>query len=58
MRKDVDFKVSRSKEAGGYFPSIDHLAAANMMVEKLKEHAEYIKRCLPYWRNRSTDTSI
>ncbi len=48
MRREVDSKVPKLKEMGGYIPGLDHVVPVEFTLEKFKEYAEYMKGQLVY----------
>jgi len=52
MRREVDSKLPKLKEMGGYIPSADHIVHVEFTLGKPKEYADYIKA------NLSTKTEL
>jgi len=48
MRREVDSKVPKLKEMGGFIPGVDHLVHVEFTLEKFKEYADYIKSQLAH----------
>ena len=48
MRREVDSKVPRLKQMGGYIPGVDHLVHVEFAFERFKEYANYLKSQLTY----------
>jgi len=43
MRREVDSKVPKLKEIGGYVPGVDHLVHVEFTFRNFKEYADYVK---------------
>lgn len=48
MRREVDSKVPKLKELGGYIPGVDHLVHVEFTFERFTEYANYLKSQLAY----------
>jgi len=48
MRREVDSKVPKLKEIGGYVPGVDHLVHVEFTFRNFKEYADYVKSQLAY----------
>jgi len=48
MRREVDLKVPKLKELGGYIPGVDHLVHVEFTFNKFIEYADYLKSQLAY----------
>ncbi len=48
MKKEVDSKLPKLKQMGGYVPGADHLIPTEFSLSRFKEYAEYLNKLMPY----------